>query len=52
MERHATVLHGIKRRALELVDGNEPLLGEPRLERLIAAVAVHDGMVVILYVIE
>ena len=43
---------GVERRPLELVDGDEPLLRQPRLKRGVATVAVHDGVVVILDVIE
>ena len=42
---------GVECRPLELVDGDEPLLGQPRLKRGIATVAVHDGVVVVLDVI-
>ena len=44
--------HGLERRALELVDRHEPLLGQPRLERSAAAVAVHDGVVELVHVVE
>ena len=43
---------GVKRRSLELVDGDEPLLGQPRLQRGVATVAVHDGVIEVLDVIE
>ena len=43
---------GVERRPLEFVDGHKPLLGQPRLKRGVAAVAVHDGVVVVLHVIE
>ena len=43
---------GVKRRPLELIDGHKPLLGQPRLKRGVATVAVHDGVVVVLDVIE
>ena len=43
---------GVERRPLELVDGHKPLLRQPRLKRGVAAVAVHDGVVVLLDVIE
>ena len=43
---------GVERRPLEFVDGNEPLLGQPWLKRGVATVAVHDGVVVVLDVIE
>ena len=52
MEGHATILDGLERGLLELVHGDEPLLGEPGLERLVAAVAMHDGMIVLINVIE
>ena len=44
--------HGVERRALELVDGHEPLLGQPWLERGVTAVAVHDGVVELVDVVE
>ena len=43
---------GVERRPLKLVDGDEPLLGQPRLKRGVAAVAVHDGVIEVLDVIE
>ena len=43
---------GVERRSLELVDGHKPLLGQPRLQRGVATVAVHDGVVEVLDVIE
>ena len=43
---------GVERRPLELVDGDEPLLRKPRLKRGITTVAVHDGVVVLLDVVE
>ena len=43
---------GVKRRPLELVDGHKPLLGQPRLQRGVATVAVHDGVIEVLDVIE
>ena len=43
---------GVERRALEFVDGDEPLLGQPRLKRGVATVAVHDGVIVLLDVVE
>ena len=52
MEGHATILDGLERGLLQLVDGNEPLLGEPGLQRVVAAVAMHDGVVVILNVVQ
>ena len=42
----------VERRTLELVDGNKPLLGQPRLQGGVATVAVHDGVVVLLDVVE
>ena len=52
VEGDLTGVDGVKRRPLEFVDGHEPLLGQPRLKRGVTAVAVHDGVVVILHVIE
>ena len=43
---------GVERRPLELVDGHEPLLGQPRLQGGVATVAMHDGMIVLLDVVE
>ncbi len=43
---------GVERRPLELVDGDEPLLGQPRLQGGVATVAVHDGVVVVLDMVE
>ena len=43
---------GVERRPFELVDGNEPLLGQPRLQRRVATIAVHDGVIEVLDVIE
>ena len=43
---------GVERRPLELVDGHKPLLGQPRLQSGVAAVAMHDGVVEVLDVIE
>ena len=43
---------GVERRPLKLVDGDEPLLGQPRLKRGVTSVAVHDGVVVVLDMIE
>ena len=43
---------GVERRPLELVDGHKPLLGQPRLKRGVATVAVHDGVIEVLDVIE
>ena len=36
----------------ELVDSHEPLLGEPRLELVVAAIAMHDGVIMIVNMIE
>ena len=44
--------HDLGGAPLELVHGNEPLLGEPGLERRVTAVAVHDRMVQLLDVVE
>ena len=52
VEGHATILDGLERGLLKLVHGDEPLLGEPGLKRLVAAVAMHDGMIVLIHVIE
>ena len=52
MEGDLAGIDGVERRPLELVDGDEPLLRKPRLKRGVATVAVHDGVVVILDVIE
>ncbi len=52
VERNGAGGDGLGRRAFELVDRHEPLLGQPGLKRRVAAVAVHDGMVVVLHVIE
>ena len=43
---------GVERRPLKLIDGHKPLLGQPRLQRGVATVAVHDGVVVLLDVVE
>ena len=43
---------GVERRPLELVDCHEPLLGKPRLQRGVATVAVHDGVIEFVDVIE
>ena len=43
---------GVERRPLELIDSHEPLLRKPRLKRGVAAVAVHDGVIKVLDVIE
>ena len=52
MEGDLSIGNDIGCGTLELVDGNEPLLGEPGLERRVAAVAMHDGMLVVFHVIE
>ena len=52
MEGDLAGVDGVERRPLELVDGYEPLLGQPRLKRGVATVAVHDGVVVLLDVVE
>ena len=52
VEGDLAVPHDLGGTLLELVDGHEPLLGEPRLERRVAAVAVHDGVVDLLDVVE
>ena len=52
VEGHLAGVDGIERRPLELVDGHKPLLGQPRLQCGVATVAVHDGVIVILDVIE
>ena len=52
MEGDLAGFDGVKRRPLELIDGHKPLLGQPRLKRGVATVAVHDGVVVLLDVVE
>ena len=52
MEGDLAGVDGVERRSLELVDGHKPLLGQPRLQRGVATVAVHDGVVEVLDVIE
>ena len=52
MERDLAVFHDVRCRALELVDGDEPLLGQPGLERGVAAVAVHDRMLELVDMVE
>ena len=52
VEGNLTGVNGVKRRPLELVNGHKPLLGQPRLKRGVAAVAVHDGVIEVLHVIE
>ena len=43
---------GLGCRALQLVNGHEPLLGQPRLQRGVATVAMHDRMMMVLDMIE
>ena len=43
---------GVERRPLELIDGDEPLLGQPRLQRGVATVAMHNGVIEFFDVIE
>ena len=45
MKRDLTVAHDLGRAFLEPVHRHEPLLREPRLERRVAAVTVHDGVI-------
>ena len=52
MEGDLAGVDGVERRPFELVDGNEPLLGQPRLQRRVATIAVHDGVIEVLDVIE
>ena len=52
MEGDLAGVDGVERRPLELVDGDEPLLGQPRLQGGVATVAVHDGVIVLLDVVE
>ena len=52
MEGDLAGVDGVERRPLELVDGDEPLLGQPRLQSGVATVAVHDGVIVLLDVVE
>ena len=52
VELDLAALDDLGRALLELVHGNEPLLGEPGLQRGVAAVAVHDGVVQLLDVVE
>ena len=52
VEGDLTGVDGVERRPLELVDGDKPLLGQPRLQGGVAAVAVHDGVIVLLDVVE
>ena len=43
---------GLGGRPLQLVDGNEPLLGQPRLQCRVATIAMHDRVMMVLNVIE
>ena len=52
VEGDLAVGNHVRCRPLELVDGDEPLLGQPRLERRITTVAVHDGVLVVIHVVE
>ncbi len=52
VELDLAALHDLGRALLELVDGDEPLLREPRLKRGSAAVAVHDRVVELLDVVK
>ncbi len=52
VEGHLAGVDGVERRSFELVDGHEPLLGQPRLQGGVATVAVHDGVIVLLDVVE
>ena len=52
MEGDLAGVDGVERRPLELVDGHKPLLGQPRLQGGVATVAVHNGVVEVLDVIE
>ena len=52
MEGDLAGVDGVQRRPLELIDGHEPLLGQPRLQRGVATVAVHDGVIEFVDVIE
>ena len=52
VERHLAGVDGIERRPLELIDSDEPLLGKPGLKRSVATIAMHNGVVEILNVIE
>ena len=52
VELDLAALDDLGRALLELVHGNEPLLGKPGLQRGVAAVAVHDGVVQLLDVVE
>ena len=52
MEGDLAGVDGVERRPLELVDSDKPLLGQPRLQGGVATVAVHDGVIVLLDVVE
>ena len=52
MEGDLAGVDGVERRPLELVNGHEPLLRQPRLKRGVATVAVHDRVIEVLDVIE
>ena len=52
VEGDLAVGNHVRCRPLELVDGDEPLLGQPRLERRVTTVAVHDGVLVVIHVVE
>ena len=52
VELDGIVLHHLESLLLQLLDGHKPLLGQPRLERVVAAVAVHDGVVMILDMVK
>ena len=52
VEGHLAGLHDLGGALFKLVHGHEPLLGEPGLERGVAAVAVHDGVVELLDLLE
>ena len=52
MEGDGTGGHGICSRTLELVHRHKPLLREPRLQRGVAAIAVHDRMLVVFHMIQ
>ena len=52
MEGDLAGVDGVERRPLELVNGHEPLLRKPRLQCGVATVAVHDGVIEVLDVIE
>ena len=52
VELDGAVLHHARRVLLEAVHGHEPLLGLPGLELRVAAVARHDGVVVVLHLLQ